>query len=82
MYDTHALAGVATYGDGLVGLWSFDSLSPNTNLTSSDQNSVIVRGTVPCQVPDSVGVTPCPPAYITGKLVASVDIADNPISDV
>ena len=71
----HALpnAGVATYGDGLVGLWNFNDLTAGTSLSSSGSSAVIKRGATPCSVPSPPGVPPCPDAWLTGNGTAGVD---------
>lgn len=68
------LAGVSSYGQGLVGLWSWDSLISGTSLVSSNDSTAVVRGRVPCNLPDAAAASGrvCPAAFITGNGNASV----------
>jgi len=68
------LAGVSSYGQGLVGLWNWDSLISGTSLVSSNDSNAVVRGRVPCNLPDAAAASGrvCPAAFITGNGNASV----------
>lgn len=57
-----------------MALYNFNGVQEGTNLTSSTDNTVVRRGTVPCNVPPAAGsvLWTCPDAWITGSGGAGV----------